>query len=234
MKNTITKRLLPLFLACILLLSITASATYSDRYTDAFIQYLEPLYNYGLDGYTLRNVAGTNITQQFLDSTQQYYKQNDWPTIINYYSDIVAYGEYTSTIHSEHNTRATEVPKTMSKTFTNIISRVSGRPGTSADEQITVISNLSATIYYDPNTYIISNVGSPSLTITLPIPKFNQLGIFFTQNRKTWSSIASNKYSATIYASFDVRYQEQDMVGLLLDWASYQTPNPYFTIYSGE
>ena len=137
--------------------------------------------------------SGKEITEECFDETAGYYTTCDWESLLDYYK---------TRVQAVYIIKDTIEPKGMDLAKTRIVQ--ANVQLSSQGYDVFVEYTVRGTIYYNPNTFIISSASTPirtSLMLYGPTDLFQLTTYYETAN----SSIASNGLSATFNYSFKVK-----------------------------
>lgn len=184
-----------IFTLCISLGMMTISFAYENEeinISNSFQQELKGFYN-DLESYRIYDNSDNDITELFLKDTQEWYFLGDWTSILDYYYDNVDTMTYEETINGLRLDQALTEYKTTRKTLT-------GDRGT----ELIIETILKGTIYYDPNTYVVNQVSSPTI-VSIEYPNINDTPLDFAFEENIWtSSHISGSYEGLFSAGFSV------------------------------
>lgn len=185
------KKIISLLLSVVIILSMLLSSAYaydvSSNYDTNLIEFknfIEPVY-VSTENYAVFDRSENIITDKFIEDTYTYVQSNDWESVYSYYFDNVYKVEY----YHDAVTRSNDIAKTVTfaETYIFYYDKV----------KVDVNCNTSVTLYYDPNTAVISTISNPQLSVYTPFG-------FLKENAQAWGNINANGYSATIYWKCDI------------------------------
>lgn len=132
-------------------------------------EFLTPFYEGKTDEYIVYDVNEQDITDVFFSSTEGFYNTEDWEAIKDYYySNVGSLSRY-----EDHLTllRSGDRARTETRMSTQLMSR------TGEAFRIRVSVTLRGTIYYNPNTYAISDTRCMVVKVTSEDLSGDSLGI---------------------------------------------------------
>ncbi len=182
---TTMKKRISILLVCLFMIGNFSIVAASDTTADGFITALDPFYT-DQSEFTVFDKQGNEITEEFYISTKDMHDNNDWEGIKNYFHQNVS-----SLRHEEYHAptfRNTDLAKTVTETLSGTIDCYD--PQYSSKE---VAATVRQTIYYNPNTYEITQYNNPTLISV----SCDGLGY-------TYTNIYSNKindYTVRLYLS---------------------------------
>lgn len=153
---TTMKKRISILLVCLFMIGNFSIVAASDTTADGFITALDPFYT-DQSEFTVFDKQGNEITEEFYISTKDMHDNNDWEGIKNYFHQNVS-----SLRHEEYHAptfRNTDLAKTVTETLSGVVRNVNN-PSHTSD----VVVRVRQTIYYNPNTYEITQYSSPILT----------------------------------------------------------------------
>lgn len=131
--------------------------------------FLTPFYEGKTDEYIVYDANEQDITDVFFSDTTEFYNTGDWEAIKDYYySNVGSLSRY-----EDHPTllRSGDRARTETRMSTQLMSR-SGE-----NFWIKVSVTLRGTIYYNPNTYVVSDTRYVLVKVTSEDPYGLSLGI---------------------------------------------------------
>lgn len=135
----------------------------SSESLEGFIDFVSPLYEGGeeFSAYEIKGINGENLKEQMVADTQDLADNGEWEEVREYCRRNLSAIEYTQT--GKLLTRAGDIAKWGTKTIQRFnVPRVSGY--NYSVNTTDVRFKISGTIYYDPNTKVISSVSSTTVT----------------------------------------------------------------------
>lgn len=198
--NSLKKMICLVLSLCMVFVLPISAATLDDEVQDPlawFVPYIEDFYAGESEAYTIYGLSGSDITQEVLDATSDYAMQNDWEQVYQYYVHNVTISEYLQTGH--YKTRALDVAKWGKKDV--VVYNLKGTYGPDyMDYKTNAHFTVSGTIYYNPNTKIISSVSGTSVTNTYCEP----FGIINGYTPYSYHSNYTGTFKATVYPEYEV------------------------------
>ncbi len=138
-----------------------------------FVPYIEDFYGEGHEEYANLNEDGADITEAVYQDTKALAAEGKWEQVYQYYPENVASTERTKVEYRQ--TRAMDIAKSQQKDFA-----IYGLKGVSGPDYLNckcdAYFTLSGTIYYNPNTKMVSSVGGASAYNKRCNPTYCQLG----------------------------------------------------------
>lgn len=170
-------------------LAIYAIENTNEKHT-LFKRYISDFYNSNNSTYKISNSKGMLVNNEFKKATATLYKNDDFDKIKKY---IIDYNLKFSKIKTtEIKMRNGSIAKTKEDEFYEIM--YDPEVPSSAVE---VAGALRGTIYYDPNTYVITQISSPYLVfVTVSLPN--------KYRNTSYGSYQYSNYGANFSVRFDV------------------------------
>ena len=158
------KKIFSLSLLFSLILTFVIPISSLATHSDPFREYFEPFYNAEYTSYHIKNLEGLDITASFLAKTYDWYLNENWDAINQYFNENVS---EVSKINSNIQTRSilgNELPK--STTISYIVLRDvenSGHPFFNGS-RIRVFYDLTYELYYDEDTHRVIRALAPRMS----------------------------------------------------------------------
>lgn len=215
---SIRKRVLALAFSLSLLLSLSVSSIYSSPQDplSIFSEALTPLYYGDADSYTIFGKTANDITSTFLSNTHTFATQNDWASVQAYFTETVDHVERILSVETRAVPRSYDVAKTETKLY--LYGPLTTTNGVGYAE--TVEYNQISTIYYNPNTGVISS-GTSALRVVNLYPSTVQMS-----NQKSFSpTYNSGRTAATFRVDCEIIYVTTGQQGTFGTFNNYHTLN---------
>ncbi len=160
-----------------------------------FIPYIEGFYGEDHEEYANFSEDGTDITEVVYRDTQDIAAQGDWEQVYRYFQENVTSTERTRVEY--RRTRAMDIAKSQQKDFA--IYNLRGLSGPDYKNcKCDAYFTLSGTIYYNPNTKVVSSVGGASMYNKRCNPTYCQLGgASYSTSKSTYSGTITAKATPT-------------------------------------
>lgn len=131
------------------------------RGLEQFKEDIRGLYTGEMEAYTIIDDAGNDATALMQRETKEFAEKEDWQSIYQYFLDYIHRIEKSETFRAEESGMLElDLSKTETKAFSVKLTPISGM-NYPVYNYFVLRCQVKGTIYYDPNTYKISNTMGP-------------------------------------------------------------------------
>ncbi|RHT72844.1 hypothetical protein DW741_04730 [Ruminococcaceae bacterium AM28-23LB] len=174
-----------------------------DEVSQVFKNFLEPFYEGNRTAYkAISKNNSADVTENFYQETIIFYQQQDWAKIHDLFEENLQGMSKTETTYSQTASCSGDIAKNQSKTFLHTLKGIGGSEGYETYGR-DMAYTLTGTIYYNPNTGIVSSAVGPTVTeMSIQPGDTNNIWEQTSQIARVMSNGAYANFSSTIHVYF--------------------------------